>query len=362
MTRNQETTVPKNVLKSTELGKYILEKYTPKKDLTRKLADYAKGVFTPKTLERVQSCSEFMQHLTTRDLSGKRVHKSSLCGNRFCPLCTWNRAKKDAIMISVIMDAIRIQRSQEFIFLTLTAPNVGPDELKAEIDRFNKAFHKLFKRRNVQKVCQGYIRKLEVTYSKERFITKEMYRKAKDYYDRRDLKVGDNNPNYDTYHPHFHVIIVVNKYYCNSTNKDYIHQSEWLEMWRECMDDESITQVDIRKVRNSKKGNSVVSEIAKYAAKGDELYCSQSVFEVFYEALKGRQLLTFNGVFKDYVKKYKNGELDIFKEKDETEYTHMLTSLWKTSRYENMMRELTVEEFEEFNKKAEFIEEDDDVE
>ena len=294
-------------------------------------------------------------------MNAKKVHRSNSCGNRFCPLCTWNKAKKDAIMLAVLMQAIREQEEQEFIFLTLTAPNIEGEHLKSEIDRFNHAFNKLFKRKNVISVINGYVRKLEVTYNQERFITKQMYKRAKNYYDKRNLKEGDNNPNYDTYHPHFHVILSVNKSYFTDT-KVYINQSKWLEMWRDCMNDESITQVDIRKVRSSEKSEyGAVLEVAKYSAKSNELYASQSVFEIFYRALKGRQLLTFNGLFKDYVKKYKNGELDKYKKQDENEYTHLLTSVWRTSKYENMLRELTVEEFEEYNQQAKYIDEDDRV-
>lgn len=303
-----------------------------------------------------------MQYLTTQDLSKKRVHRSNSCGNRFCPICTWNKAKKDAVMISVVMQGIREEKDQEYIFLTLTAPNVEGAALKSEIDRFNRAFNKLFKRRNVQKVINGYVRKLEVTYNKERFITKEMYNnpKRKEYFVKRGLQVGDNNPNYDTYHPHFHVIMAVNKSYF--TSRDYLKQEVWLDMWRECMDDENITQVDIRKVRSSEKSeNGAILEVAKYSAKGNELYHSQSVFEIFYRALKGRQLITFNGLFKDYVKKFKDGDLEKYKKQDDTEYTHLLTSVWQTSKYENMLRELTVEEFEEYNKQAKFIEENEFV-
>lgn len=356
MTKKQEVKINKEVSKTTELGKYILEKYTPKKDLLRKLTEYAKGVFTPKTLERVKTCGDFMQHLTTFDMSVKKVHRSSSCGNRFCPICTWNKAKKDAVMISTVMKAIREEKEQEFIFLTLTAPNVTGDELKNEIDQFNKAFKKLFDRRNVKKVINGYIRKLEITYNKERFVTEEMYRNATAYFDTRNLSVGDNNPNYNTYHPHFHVVMAVNKSYF--TSRDYINQSQWLAMWQECMDDMNITQVDIRKVRSSEKSeNGAILEVAKYSAKGNELYHSQDVFEIFYKALKGRQLITFNGLFKEYVKKFKNKELEQYQQKDETAYTHLLTSIWQTSKYENMLRELTVEEFEEYNSKAKKVEE-----
>jgi len=68
--------------------------------------------------------------------------------------------------------------------------------------------------------------------------------------------------------------------------------------------------------------------------------------------LKGRQLLTFNGLFKEYVKKYKQGFLDQYKKHDENEYTYLLTSVWQTSKYNNILRQLTVEEF---NIQAKFI-------
>ncbi|GEK31793.1 hypothetical protein KZO01_21020 [Kurthia zopfii] len=36
--------------------------------------------------------------------------------------------------------------------------------------------------------------------------------------------------------------------------------------------------------------------------------------------------------------------------------TNLLTSVWQTSKYENMLRQLTVEEFEEYNSRAKEIE------
>ena len=50
------------------------------------------------------------------------------------------------------------------------------------------------------------------------------------------------------------------------------------------------------------------------------------------------------------------------KQKDENKYTHLLTSVWKTSKYENVLRELTVEEMAEYNSKARFIEGNDEIE
>ena len=78
--------------------------------------------------------------------------------------------------------------------------------------------------------------------------------------------------------------------------------------------------------------------------------------------MKGRQLLVFSGMMSDYAKKYEKGDLDRLKEKNEDVYTHLLRSLWKGSKYDSKLRELSPEEFEEFNKQAELIEESDGVE
>lgn len=360
MQNNQAKNVDKRQLKDTILGKDLLNKYTPKKDLNRKAANYIEKHLTIKSVVRFETCSSWMQFLTNGEMSVKRLHKTDACGNRFCPICTWKTAKKDAIKLSVMLDAVKEIEGKEFLFLTLTAPNCTGDELRFEIDRFNKAVKRLFDRRNVKRVVKGYIRKLEVTTDQESHITEELYNRKKGYFDMRGYKVGDANPQYNTYNPHVHIIVAVNKTYFTDT-KAFIKQENWLEMWQECMEDKTITQVDAKKVRATGNSNAVL-EIAKYSAKGSDLYHSEAVFDTFYIALKKRQLLVFSGMMKDYVKKYENGELDRFKKQDEAVYTHLLKALWKGSKYENKLKELSPVEFEEFNKRALYIEENDEVE
>lgn len=361
MKKNQEGRLSKKHVKNTELGKEIFEKYTPKKDLNRKAADYMEKHVSVKTINRFETCSSWFHHLTNEEMSVKRLHRTDACGNRFCPICTWKTAKKDAIKISVMMEAVKEIEDKEFLFLTLTAPNVSGEELRDEIDRFNKAVNRLFKRRNVERVVKGYIRKLEVTTDQEKIITEELYKRKKDYYDLRGLKAGDPNPTYNTYHPHMHIIVVVNKSYFNMPS-EFISKAEWLEMWRGCMRDNSITQVDAKKVRSTESGNSkAVLEIAKYSAKGNDLYHSEAVFDTFYIALKRRQLIVYSGMMKDYAKKFKGGELDRFKKVNEDEYTHLLQSVWRGSGYGSKLRELTQEELELYNQRAKFIEESADI-
>lgn len=359
---DKSSKISKKQLKNTKLGKEVLEKYTPKKDLNRKAASFMEKHLSVKSVVRFETCSDYMTFLTNEGFTGKRLHRANSCGNRFCPICTWKRAKKDAIKMSIMMEAVKEIERKEFLFLTLTAPNCQADELGDQIDQFNAAVSKLFRRRHVARVVKGYIRKLEVTTDQEQLITDKLYKRKKDYFDRRGLKVGDPNPQYNTYNPHMHVIIAVNKSYFNKPS-EYINQEQWLSMWQDCMGDSSITQVDVRKVRDSEKSQSnAVLEVAKYSAKGSDLYHSESVFDTFYVGLRKRQLLVYSGLFKEYAKKYENGDLDNFKEPDETVYTHLLKSLWAGSAYENKLRELTPEEFEEFNKRALHIDESDEVE
>lgn len=359
MTENQASQWEKARLKQTELGNDLLGKYTPKKDLNRKATSYMEKHVPIKSIVRFETCSDYLLFLTNGEMSVKRLHKTNSCENRFCPICTWKKAKKDAIKLSVMLEAVKEIESKEFLFLTLTSPNCTGEGLREELDRFNKAVNKLFKRRNVQRVVKGYVRKIEVTTDQEQYITEKAYKRKKDYFDMRGLKVDDPNPTYNTYNPHVHAICVVDKSYFNDKN-DFISKAKWLEMWQECMDDKSITQVDAKKVRASGNSNAVL-EIAKYSAKGSDLYYSEIVFDTFYTALKGRQLLVYSGMMKDYAKKYEEGDLDRFKQRDENVYTHLLRSLWKGSKYDNKLRELSPEEFEEFNKNI-YIEENNDVE
>lgn len=180
-----------------------------------------------------------------------KVHKADFCKNRFCPMCAWRKANKDALAISVMMEYIVDEEDKDFLFLTLTAPTVPADQLEDEIKKFNVSFKKMFERKELKSIVKGYIRKLEVTYDGDEFITKDMYKKRLSYYDKRGLKFGDDNPNFNKYHPHFHVLIAVNKSYFTDKNY-YLSRDRWLELWQEATGDYSITQVDIRKFKHDK--------------------------------------------------------------------------------------------------------------
>lgn len=131
--------------------------------------------------------------------------------NRFCPICAWPKARKNAIALSVVMEAMHEEHDVKYLFLTLTTPNVRASEAKPEIEKMNKVFYKLLKRRKVHRVIQGYARKLEMTYDGNSSITTPLFKKKQSYYKRLELKVGNENPTYETYNLNFHVVLAVKK-------------------------------------------------------------------------------------------------------------------------------------------------------
>ena len=332
----------KNNIKNQETKIDILEKCTDKRLKNPKFSDYIKSFVSQKMNLRIIDCGTFLELLGDFEMENRKINKANFCKNRFCPMCSWRLACKDSLEISILMEHLRCEENKEFIFLTLTTPNVKGDSLEEEIKKYNKAFKKLMERKEVKNIVKGYIRKLEVTYQKEQYITKDLWKRKKDYYEKRGLVVGDLEPNYDTYNPHFHVVLAVNKSYFNQTTQ-YISRERWLELWQLSTGDKSITQVDVRKAKSN--NHKEVYELAKYSAKDSDYLVSRPVFETFYKALKGKQVLVFSGLFKDAHKMYKLGELDIYKKQSDIEYVYKLYYNWYKNEYENTKCiELTDEE------------------
>lgn len=309
-----------------QVSKDVLGKCTDKRLKNPKFSDYIKPFLTDRMNLLVKDCGTFLELLGDFEMENKKLHSANFCKNRFCPMCSWRLACKDSLEITILIEHLSKEENKEFILLTLTAPNVKGDKLNDEIKKFNKSFERLIKRKEVSKVIKGYIRKLEVTYNSD-----------------------TSSKSYDTYHPHFHIVIAVNKSYFTQS-KQYINRDRWLELWRESTGDSSITQVDVRKVNaNDLKA---IYEMAKYSAKDSDYLISRPVFEVFYKALKGKQVLTFNGLFKDAHKLYKLGKLDIYKEKSDIVYVYKMYYNWHKNEYLNSnIIELTEEEKEKINKK-----------
>lgn len=280
-----------------------MEKYTEKKIKNQLLKLLISSHVSEKTLERIEECNNFLMLIGDEKMEKTKLHKSNNCENRFCPICAYKKARKNALKISVLMDYLKAEKQKEFIFLTLTAPNVKEDELHDEIKHYNQSFQRLMQRKEVKNSVKGYIRKLEVTYNQQR----------------------------DDYHPHFHVLLAVNKSYFTDT-KSYITRDRWLELWQQSTKNPLITQLDIRKVKAT-ENKKEVSEVAKYSAKDSDYLQDEKVFDVFYKSLSGKRLIVYSGLFKKASKKYENKELEQYKKLDQTNYIYEIFYRWGNKKY-----------------------------
>jgi len=296
-----------------------MDKYTEKKQRNQVFQKFIKRHVKEGQMDLIRECNTFLSFVADKTLEKQKLHKSNLCKNRFCPVCAWRKARKDALGLSLMMQYIKQKEDKQFIFLTLTTPNVTVEHLESEIKNYNKAFKKMIERKKVKSIIKGYVRKLEITYNQKR----------------------------DDYNPHFHVLIAVNKSYFKDT-KAYISQKEWLEMWRDVTGNSEITQVHIQKVKQN--NNKELYEMAKYSGKDSDYLINQKVFDAFYKSLKGKQVLVYSGLFKDARKKLKNGELDYLKEVDPTEYIYQIFYTWNKKEYlASEIFDLTESEKQEIN-------------
>lgn len=273
---------------------------------------------TEKTLSRIKDCGTFLEFLSDKEYKKFKLSGANFCDNRFCPNCNYNASRKLGIEMSIMCKYIVEKYNYNFIFLTLTAPNVDKTNLGAELVAYYESFKKLFKSKEVKKISRGYIRKLEITYNSKR----------------------------DDFHPHYHVLVAVDKSYF--TSRDYISRKKWLELWQRSKNDYSITQVDVRKVKSDELINSLL-ELSKYLSKDSDYLFSKEVFEIFYKNLKGKRYIAFSECFREARTLYKNGELDYLKEIDNTEYIYKIYYIWRNSDYNlKQVIELSEEEKEKY--------------
>lgn len=233
--------------------------------------------------DRVRQCGDTLDF---KEYEGEmKLHKANFCKVRICPMCAWRRSLKVFGQVSKVMDYLESNYEYRYIFLTLTVRNVPGDELSNEIDKLFKAFNSMTKRKAFKAVSKGWFRCLEVTHNQER----------------------------DDYHPHFHMIIAVNKSYFKD-KRTYISWDGWIVLWKSCLGIDYEPVVDIRTVKPDAKGKEsckkAVAEVAKYAVKaGDYLIKTEDGYMdeektdeavlVIDEALHGRRLIANGGKFKE---------------------------------------------------------------
>ena len=182
------------------------------------------------------------------EVDAEGLAKSKYCKNRWCPVCQRN---KMGVMVNAYSE--RLQLEKELYFVTLTRQNVTASNLPTELDRLQELWRTITKSRQYRRATkEGVIgiRKLECTY-----------------HGNQTLKDGSPDPWYDTFHPHYHILI---------SSREL---AEWIvEEWLKLSPDSSRDAQDCKKV-NSDGG---YLEIFKYFTK---LIAKDSSGRRYFDAL-----------------------------------------------------------------------------
>ena len=209
---------------------------------------------------RMDGCTELLKFgkiLNTETGELKlTLRQAYFCKARHCPVCQKRRqALWRKRFYDFLPDLSKTFPKSRWIFLTLTAKNPEIHELREYVKTMNKGWQNLVRRKKLKKLILGHIRVTEVTRAK-------------------DGKA----------HPHFHCMLMVPSTFFS---KNYIKQSEWAEMWKECLGVDYTPIVDVRAVKKTRFDTDSFDQT--YEGIVDEL--AQGVMETIKYATKSKDLL-----------------------------------------------------------------------
>lgn len=274
----QEVYCKNNTLSDKKNNKSV--PWRPKKVRSLKLADSFKRLGYDKKSARVRFCGSALAFLENVSTGEKKLYSADFCKERLCPMCQWRKSLKVFHQVSKVMDRTQEEHKNLVpLFLTLTMQNCTDGELKEKITDIFQSWNRLLAHRKIKRIVQGWFRALEITYNKEK----------------------------DTFHPHIHAVILVDKSYFKKDNKDYMQTSDWVQMWRTAMKLDYDPICDIRKVNRTKGKYKAVAEVAKYTLKDTEFITNDDeltdkLVEVLSTSLRGRRLYAFGGILKQIAK------------------------------------------------------------
>ena len=251
---------------------------------------------------RISDCAPFAEFEVLPD-GQKKLHHSSFCRCRLCPMCQWRRSLKLGAQVRAVVsraNAVKISRDGApygWLLLTVTVQNVPGEKLSSEINHIHRALNNLTKCARWRGSVKGWLRATEVTRNFNR-----------------------HSAWYGTYHPHMHLLLCVNARYYKS--KEYIKKAEWLEMWKHyagldydpIIDIETVKTVDGQSIQDLPAAERAAgmgkacAEVSKYATKPsdylrpDDLDLSAESVFLFDRALENRRMTSWGGVLKETAK------------------------------------------------------------
>lgn len=231
----------------------------------------------------VRECGTYLGMVDTEE--GTKIVEANFCKQRLCPSCAWRRSLKIYGATSQILDHLDKQygKSIKYLFLTLTIKNVRIEDLGKAIDGMSEAYHRLTNNRAWKTRVKGAMRTLEVTINHEA----------------------------QTVHPHYHLILAVDRSYATKNDDTYWTHADWQAAWKKAARLDYDPNVSIERVRGRESGT---AEVSKYLAKDTDYLIDATEAKMGTEEaeamtdwlvrnlmhqLHGRRLISYTGILRD---------------------------------------------------------------
>jgi plasmid rolling circle replication initiator protein Rep len=222
--------------------------------------------------ERIALCSQLLEFdLQAADSDGIKLQLRSarFCRVRHCPVCQWRRSLMwKAKAYQILPKVIEKYPTHRWLFMTLTQKNIHITELRETLTEMNKSFKRMVGRKRFPGI--GWLRATEVTKGK-----------------------------YKTAHPHFHCLLMVRPSYFSH---NYIKQSEWVELWRDCLRLDYNPIIDIRAVKKELDPSVLIPELLKYCTKESDMVADREWFLALTQQLHNMRAISTGGVLKEYLR------------------------------------------------------------
>ena len=247
---------------------------------------------------RLKQCAQVLEFGWSPDarfegVLSLKLKRTWFCKVPMCPVCMWRKSLvKLARLYTALPELTEDFPNHKWIFLTLTVKNVPVSELREELKQLHASYKRLTKREEWKRGIVGWLRSTEVTKGRDGGMRS---------------------------HPHIHTLAFVKSSYFS---RHYVTQDRWRELWADCARLDYDPQVDVRKVKPSKKSiesdgfepglRSAIAETMKYVVKPADLSLSnQDYVRECAVQLRKVRMMAVGGVLRSYMKDTKPEQQDL---------------------------------------------------
>lgn len=220
---------------------------------------------------KIEHCCDTVSFCFSGD-GEPQINNVFFCREKYCPTCQRRKSLKAYAEGMRLADKL----ADKFVFLhvVLTVRNCDGAKLRHTVQLMNTASSKLLRGALCKTAFKGVLRCLEISV----------------------------NTSENTYHPHFHCLVAVNKSYF--TSRYYVRQADLSAAWAQLVG-QAAAVVHISRVSDPR---SALAEVCKYCTKPldiDNCLDVLSFYEVLYMQTKGLRHVQSFGIIREALKELK---------------------------------------------------------